>query len=106
MICYIAGVSVFIQDSEPDGDNNAPGILRRLAEKFRHLKVAQKLMLISVFFLMPDSLMLYLFITGINTNIEFAKQEMKGNEYQRPLEDLLQILPRHAMTVSGYHSND
>ncbi len=63
---------------------------------FQNLKVAQKLMLISIFFVMPDSLMLYLFITGINANIEFARQEMKGNTYQRPLERLLQLLPEHA----------
>ena len=64
---------------------------------FTRLKVSQKLMLISIFFVMPDSLMLYFFITGINANIEFAQLEMKGNEYQRPLEDLLELLPQHSM---------
>jgi PAS domain S-box-containing protein len=62
---------------------------------FHHLKVSQKLMLISIFFIMPDSLMLYLFITGINTNIRFAEWEKKGNEYQRPLEELLEFIPEH-----------
>ena len=33
---------------------------------FHNLKVSQKLMLISIFFVMPDSLMLFFFITGIN----------------------------------------
>ena len=42
---------------------------------FQNLKVAQKLALISIFFVMPDSVMLYLFITGINANIEFARME-------------------------------
>lgn len=61
------------------------------------MKVSQKLMLISIFFVMPDSLMLYFFITGINTNIEFAQLEKKGNEYQRPLEELLELIPQHRM---------
>jgi hypothetical protein len=61
------------------------------------LKVSQKLMLISIFFVMPDSLMLYLFITGINANIHFALLEKKGNEYQRPLEELLELIPQHRM---------
>ena len=64
---------------------------------FHNLKVSQKLMLISIFFVMPDSLMLYLFITGINANIEFARQEEKGNQYQRPLEDLLELIPQHRL---------
>src|SRR2546422_5687926 len=63
---------------------------------FLSRKVSQKLMLISIFFVMPDSLMLYLFITGINANIHFAQLEKKGNEYQRPLENLLELLPQHA----------
>jgi len=57
--------------------------------------VSQKLMLISIFFVMPDSVMLYFFITGINANIQFARLEQKGNEYQRPLEDLLELIPQH-----------
>jgi len=64
---------------------------------FQNLKVSQKLMLISVFFVMPDSLMLYLFITGINENIRFAQMEKKGNEYQRPLESLLKLIPEHRL---------
>ena len=65
-----------------------------MKEWFQRLKVSQKLMLISIFFVMPDSVMLYLFITGINANIHFARLEQKGNEYQRPLEDLLELIPR------------
>ena len=68
---------------------------------FDRLKVAQKLMLISVFFVMPDTVMLYLFITGINANIEFARMEGKGNEYQRPLEDLLELIPEHQLLTQA-----
>lgn len=73
---------------------------------FHNLKVAQKLMLISVFFLMPDSLMLYLFITGINTNIEFARMEQRGNRYQYPLEELLELIPQHRLLASRAASGD
>ncbi len=64
---------------------------------FNGLKVAQKLALISVVFMIPDSVMLYLFITSINENIQFAKLEQTGNEYQRPLERLLDLIPQHRM---------
>jgi len=62
---------------------------------FQNLKISQKLALISILFVMPDSVMLYLFITAINANIQFARLEQKGNEYQRPLEDLLELIPEH-----------
>ncbi|MEI9895690.1 MAG: hypothetical protein WDN28_17830 [Chthoniobacter sp.] len=62
---------------------------------FSNLKVSQKLMLISVFFVLPDSVMLYLFITAINDSINFARMEQKGNQYQRPLEELLELIPQH-----------
>ncbi|WP_395742885.1 ATP-binding protein [Prosthecobacter sp.] len=73
---------------------------------FASLKVSQKLMLISIFFVMPDSLMLYFFITGINANIEFARLEKKGNEYQRPLEDLLEWIPQHSMLAQAPGAGD
>src|ERR1700749_3743539 len=73
---------------------------------FHNLKVSQKLMLISIFFVMPDSLMLYFFITGINANIEFARQEEKGNQYQRPLEDLLEFFPQHLSLAQQAASGD
>ena len=73
---------------------------------FQNLKVAQKLALISIFFVMPDSVMLYLFITGINANIEFARMEEKGNAYQRPLEELLELIPQHRLLAQRAASGD
>ena len=66
---------------------------------FSNLKVSQKLMLISIFFVLPDSVMLYLFITAINDNIDVARLEQKGNQYQRPLEELLELIPQHRELV-------
>ena len=62
---------------------------------FQRQKVSHKLMLISVFFLIPDSVLLCLFLSSINENIHFAQWEKYGNEYQRPLEELLDQLPQH-----------
>jgi PAS domain S-box-containing protein len=67
----------------------------KLTSWFRNLKVSEKLGLISIFFIMPDSVMLYLFITGINANLQFASLEKMGNSYQRPLEVLLELIPEH-----------
>jgi PAS domain S-box-containing protein len=64
---------------------------------FHRLKVSQKLMLISVFFMIPDTVLLCLFLLSINDNIRFAQSEQRGNEYQRPLEDLLWHLPDHLL---------
>jgi PAS domain S-box-containing protein len=73
---------------------------------FHNLKVAQKLMLISIFFVMPDGVMLYLFITGINANIDFARMEEKGNAYQRPLEELLELIPQHRLLAQRVLGGD
>lgn len=62
---------------------------------FASLRVHQKLGLVCIFFVMPDCLMLYFFITSINANIQFAQLEKKGDAYQRPLETLLELLPQH-----------
>ncbi|MBA2480697.1 MAG: hypothetical protein H0V44_08545, partial [Planctomycetes bacterium] len=58
-------------------------------------RIGRKLMLISLFFLIPDSLMLYLVITRLNADIGSARLEVHGNRYQRPLERLLALIPEH-----------
>jgi Amt family ammonium transporter len=75
-------------------------------KKFHGLKVSQKLMLVSVFFMLPDSIMLYLFITGINENIHFAQLEQAGNKYQRPLERLLHLIPQHRLLARDGSAHD
>jgi len=66
---------------------------------FHKLKIAQKLTLISVFFMIPDSIMLYLFITSINENINVAQLEQSGNQYQRAVEPLLKLILEHRLLV-------
>ncbi|MGC4031134.1 MAG: hypothetical protein QM754_05225 [Tepidisphaeraceae bacterium] len=64
---------------------------------FHGLKIAHKLTLVSVIFVIPDSIMLYLFITSINENIQVARLEQTGNEYQRAVEPLLKLIPEHRL---------
>ncbi len=58
-------------------------------------------MLISVLFMIPDTVLLSLFLFSINANIRFATWEKYGNEYQAPLEELLELIPEHAIRGSG-----
>ena len=62
-----------------------------MVKLFHRLRVSQKLMLISIFFLIPDSVLVTLFLFSINDNIRFARWEQHGNAYQRPLEQLLEL---------------
>ena len=48
---------------------------------FQNLKISQKLALISILFVMPDSVMLYLFITSINANIQFAREPFDAHVF-------------------------
>ncbi len=68
-----------------------------MARFFHRLKVSQKLMLISILFMIPDTVLLCLFLFSINANIRFARWEKYGNEYQTPLEELLQLIPQHLL---------
>jgi signal transduction histidine kinase/DNA-binding response OmpR family regulator/HPt (histidine-containing phosphotransfer) domain-containing protein len=73
---------------------------------FQRLKVSYKLMLISVFFMIPDTVLLCLFLFTINDNIRFAQWEKYGNEYQRPLEELLDELPQHLLLSQRVSAGD
>ncbi len=77
-----------------------------MSKWYKNLKVSQKLMLISICFLAPNSLMFGLFITSINNNIEFARMEKKGLEYQRPLEELLDLIPQHQRLAQHANPGD
>lgn len=67
---------------------------------FQRAKVSHKLMLISLFFMIPDSVLLVLLLRSINDNIHFARWEQYGNQYQRPLQELLEQFPNHALALS------
>lgn len=54
-----------------------------------NLRIWQKLAIIGVAFTLPIVFLIYFMVSGIQTNISFARSEMSGNAYQRPLETLL-----------------
>jgi PAS domain S-box-containing protein len=68
----------------------------------RRLRISNKLMLVSVSFLIPDFVLMCLFLVAINGYIGFARQEFNGNEYLRPLQELLGDLPRHQQLARRY----
>ncbi|HEY8965597.1 MAG TPA: ATP-binding protein [Candidatus Methylacidiphilales bacterium] len=53
------------------------------------LKYPQKFALISAVFLLPLGLLLYFFDVEIGQRIEFARAELQGTAYLRPLQDFL-----------------
>ena len=62
---------------------------------FRNTRIAHKLLLISLSFALPIAVLLYFTIAGINKDINSASLELYGNDFQRPLEDLLQSALQH-----------
>jgi signal transduction histidine kinase len=61
----------------------------------QRLGVSHRLGLISILFLIPDGVLLTLFVVAINGHIDFANLERKGNQFQAPLEELLRLIPEH-----------
>lgn len=53
------------------------------------MSVARKILLIALSFAIPIAVLVYLTVINIDNNITFAQWELKGDEYQRPLEDVL-----------------
>jgi methyl-accepting chemotaxis protein len=62
---------------------------------FRSLKISQKLWLSILSFSVPILMLLYLAVTGNNSNINFARLEVLGNRILDPLTQLLVFVPQH-----------
>ena len=63
----------------------------------KHINVSHKLTVISLAFSFPIAVLLYFVVSTINANIRFSALEEMGNEYQRPLEKLLNHLGRQQL---------
>ena len=59
------------------------------------LPIARRLTLISLAYMLPIIVLVYLVVRGINQDIRFSELEKLGNAYQRPLARLLQHVPQH-----------
>ena len=57
-------------------------------------RIPNKLLWISLSFFLPIAVLLYFMIAGINDDIRFAEKELAGNEYQRPVHELLRHVAR------------
>src|SRR5437016_3476703 len=73
---------------------------------FKNMKLWQKLMTIGLSYSLPIAVLLYFVTTEINNSVDFAQWETYGNEYQRPLEDLLSLLPQHQWLARRFLSGD
>ena len=58
------------------------------------LSYPQKFTLIGFLFAMPLTLVMYLLISEINNQVNFAQKEISGNQYLRPLRQLRQDIPK------------
>src|SRR5690349_18195925 len=72
----------------------------------RKARISRKLLMISLTYSLPIAVMVCLIISGINKDITFARMEHFGDEYQRPLEQLLQSVPRHGLLAHAVLSGD
>src|SRR5688572_16284961 len=60
------------------------------------IRIAHKLLFMSLSFSLPMAVLLSYYIRkGPNADIEFAAAEMRGNVFQRPLEDLMAHITQH-----------
>ncbi len=62
------------------------------------LRYPQKFALISVIFILPLLLVVYLLFSEINSRVEFAQKEIYGNAYLRPLIQLSQAVYQSRIT--------
>jgi hypothetical protein len=56
------------------------------------MSVSRKILLIALSFALPIAVLVHLTVINIDANITFAQWELKGDEYERPLVDLLHFL--------------
>lgn len=61
----------------------------------RRFSIRTKIIVIVSSFLIPLSVMFAIFINSKMKDVDFAEMELKGNEYQRPLETLLSNIIAH-----------
>jgi twitching motility protein PilJ len=73
---------------------------------FRRMKVWQKCALIALPFLVPITALLYLVISQNNDNIAIVNAELRGQEYLRPVKQLVSQLGQHRGLTNRVLSGD
>jgi hypothetical protein len=77
-----------------------------MVNPLQKLGVSSKLWTISLAYSLPIAVLLYLMIQGFNKDINFAQMELYGNAYQRPLEQLLELIPQHQFLAASAEEGD
>jgi methyl-accepting chemotaxis protein len=70
------------------------------------MRISHKLTLIGLSFALPIAVLLFYTIQGINQNINFSQLEFEGSQYLRPLNRLLDRIPRHQLLANQLLSGD
>ena len=71
------------------------------------LTITHRLILVSLIVSLPlVAITVFLVVTAVNKDINFGRWEKMGNEYQRPLERLLDLLPQHDALVRHALAHD
>ena len=79
---------------------------RGIGKLFNGMKISTKIILSNIFFLIPMGIMLFISLAGINYDIRFSSLELYGNEYQQPLESLLQYIHDHQRYYSDKNNQN
>jgi serine phosphatase RsbU (regulator of sigma subunit) len=64
------------------------------------LTYPQKFLLISILFILPLILVMYLLLTELSMQREFSQKELYGTTYLRPLRQVLEAIPQSRLAVS------
>ena len=67
----------------------------------RRFSVASKILVIAASFALPITVLVYFVISTIQQDIDFATLELKGNVYQRPLEQILEAVQLHELIAGS-----
>ncbi|MGZ3790186.1 MAG: hypothetical protein ACXVLQ_16760 [Bacteriovorax sp.] len=70
------------------------------------IPLSLKLVLSNLTYSIPILALAYYVIAAYQENISFAEMELKGNSYQMPIEQTLQLLGRHSWLTQRSHNND
>ena len=73
---------------------------------FQRIKLWQKVVLTIITFCLPLVVLTPMMFRAFTKDIKFAEQETRGNVYQRPLMQLLDLLPHHQLLARRYLSGD
>src|SRR5688572_23254809 len=66
-----------------------------MTKSLRKMRPGTQIAVLCGLFSLPVAVALYFISCDVNKEIDFSRWEQYGNQYQRPLEQLLNDLPQH-----------